>query len=78
MCITVLAASEGCRCGATLELKADKVPLRGIHGRYESDGGSKFHYMIVSCPSCGAIYEPDHKRFAKYFNEARERLFRQP
>lgn len=76
MCITVLARKEGCRCAATLEIKADKVPLTGIHGRYEADGGNQVFFMVVLCPSCGATYEPNHKRFTAYYNEARERLFR--
>ncbi len=76
MCITVLTATQGCRCGATPEIKADTKPLRGIHGKYASDEGRQIFYMVVLCPSCGAVYEPDHARFAAYFNMAKDRLLK--
>ena len=75
VCVKVLAASTGCHCGATLEVIADKVPLNGIHAKFESRGGTQVFFMVVKCPSCGAIYDPDHKRFSAYFNMAKDRLF---
>lgn len=76
MCIEVLAASTACHCGGAIQIKADTVPFRGVCGRYESDGGRQVFYMIATCHSCSTIFEPDHDRFASYFNEAKYRVFR--
>jgi hypothetical protein len=71
-----LLTNCGCACGANLTMIGDRAPLRGIHGTYTTDGGKLTFYLKVECLSskCGLVYEPDHPRFAAYFNEIAERL----
>ncbi len=75
MSIKILTG-QGCNCGANLTMIGDKEPLRGIHGKYTTDGGNLTFYAKIECLSakCGQLYEPDHPRFSAYFNEVAERL----
>lgn len=46
-----ITTNQTCECGEKLSLCASSEPLRGIHGRYESDG--RIMHAAVNCSNCG-------------------------
>lgn len=74
-----ILTNQGCTCGANLSIIGDTKELRGIHGKYTTDGAQKIFFARIECLSsrCGLVYEADHERFSGAFNELVDKLYRE-
>lgn len=63
---------KACSCGHTLELEiSDTKPKAEVGwGSYSRHDGKDRFMMRCVCGGCGLIYDPNHPRFAPYYNMA--------
>ena len=64
--------NQKCHCGGTLEIEVCN-PGQGSGvgwGSFSRDAGKDKFMLRCICDSCGSIFDPDHPRFAAYYNMA--------
>lgn len=68
--------NQKCHCGQTLELEiSNPEQNQGLGwGSYSRHGGTDNFMMRCVCDGCGAVFDPDHPRFAAYYNMAADGL----
>jgi len=61
-----------CHCGTTLELEVSTTEgTQGVGwGFFSRHGGAHTFVMRCVCEGCGAVFDPNHPRFASYYNMA--------
>lgn len=61
-----LETTEECLCGGGIVLTGTNLGT--------SDDGRPRLFMTAACERCGLSYDPEHARFAPYYNELSERF----
>lgn len=67
-----VVTDKKCSCGNTLEMEiSNKKRESGVGwGSFSRHGGKDQFAMRCVCGGCGTVFDPDHPRFASYYNMA--------
>jgi hypothetical protein len=75
-----ILTNQKCHCGTTLEIEvADSGIEKGVGwGNFSLEIYSHNFALRCVCGGCGAVFDPDHSRFAAYYNMAADRAAKHP
>lgn len=67
---------QKCHCGTTLEIEvAESGNQKGVGwANFSRDAGNHSFALRCVCQGCGAVFDPDHRRFVAYYNMAADRI----
>ena len=64
--------NQRCHCNTTLEIEVSSSETQKSvgWGYFSRDSGRHTFVLRCVCRGCGAVFDPDHPRFATYYNMA--------
>lgn len=64
--------NQSCHCGNTLKIEVSNSETQEGVGWGHFSSGAGRHTLVLRCvcEGCGAVFDPDHSRFAPYYNMA--------
>ena len=73
--IATVPTDQTCHCGHHIDIQTNGSVLPDGVGwaKFKKDGGRIEFVLRAICDKCGSIFDPDHKRFAPYYNMASDR-----